>query len=83
MYVNFTNAKAKITSYMQLVNNPKKYIPIVLAALKLTFPSCTNVIIVKILTSTENDPPQLKHTDFDLKHIHERVELRWIVFSRR
>jgi hypothetical protein len=70
--ITFSDAKAPPTRSMQLVKEPNKYIPHILAALKLTFPGC-NKVIVKIISSADNDLPQLTHTDFDLKHIHKRV----------
>lgn len=70
--INFTDPSARVTRHMQLVSKPHIYIPHVLDALKFTFPGCTTVL-VKLLTSTNNDPPQLTHTDFDLRHIHDRV----------
>ena len=68
----FSDRKAPNTRSMQLVKDPKKYIPHILTALKETFPGCKKVM-VKIISSAENDPPQLTHTDFDPRHIHKRV----------
>ena len=70
--ITFTDPKAPKTRSMQFVNKPDRYIPHILIALKQTFPGCKKVM-VKIISSTANDPPQLTHTDFDLNLIHKRV----------
>lgn len=58
--INFVDPSDRVTRHMQLVPKPHSYISHVLAALKFTFPGCT-FVLVKLLTSSNNDPPQLTH----------------------